>query len=636
MKSTHDVYIEGKRIRLDERQVIGKGGEADIYDIGQGRALKLYKAPEHPDLQTDAAAREAARRRIEEQQQKLRQFPTNLPGGVVAPQMPATADASGQRIVGYTVPLLKDTEVLLRFGDRVFRESGGIDHNAVIAIFRDLHETVTRIHQAGVVIGDFNDLNVLVRLNAGENEVRQAYLIDADSFQFGAFLCRTFTTRFVDPMLCDPQGSSLALDQPPTSGSDWYALGVMLMQCLLYVDPYGGLYKPKDKARRLPHGLRPLHRITVFHPEVCYPKPAIPLAVLPDDLLQWFQQVFERDCREPVARGLLDNMRWTACDTCGMQHAKLHCPSCFHAPPAAVTATITVRGTVTATRVFRTAGIILCATSEQGSLRTLFHENGRLKREDGSVVASCELDPQVRFGIQGDATLLGRQDQLFVIRAGQVTTKLSVETCNGRPVFAANRLHLYWAEAGQLLRDGTHGPEYIGDVLARQTSFWVGSDFGFGFYRAGNLSVAFVFDAKKGGINDSVRLPVLPGQLVDADCVFGADRCWFLTTFQESGQLINRCFAISRAGEVLAGAAAVQGDGSWLGSRLRGKFASVAFLLAPSDEGIVRVVPDGGNLAVTKTFPDTEPFVHGASQLLPAAAGLYVVGPNDIHLLKIQ
>jgi hypothetical protein len=35
-------------------------------------------------------------------------------------------------------------------------------------------------------------------------------------------------------------------------------------------------------------------------------------------------------------------------------------------------------------------------------------------------------------------------------------------------------------------------------------------------------------------------------------------------------------------------------------------------------------------------FPDTEAFVDAASQLLPASDGLYVVGPQDIHLLKIR
>ena len=112
-----------------------------------------------------------------------------------------------------------------------------------------------------------------------------AYLIDADSFQFGPFLCRVFTARFVDPLLCVPDATQLLLHQPHTAASDGYAYTVMLMQCLLFVGPYGGVYRPKDPAHRVPHEARPLHRMTIFHPEVQYPKPAIPYGTLPDELL---------------------------------------------------------------------------------------------------------------------------------------------------------------------------------------------------------------------------------------------------------------------------------------------------------------------------------------------------------------
>ena len=39
--------------------VLGQGGEADVYDLGDGRALKLYKRADHPDVAGDPA-REAA------------------------------------------------------------------------------------------------------------------------------------------------------------------------------------------------------------------------------------------------------------------------------------------------------------------------------------------------------------------------------------------------------------------------------------------------------------------------------------------------------------------------------------------------------------------------------------------------
>lgn len=95
-----------------------------------------------------------------------------------------------------------------------------------------------------------------------------------------------------------------------------------------FVDPYGGIYKPKASSQRILPGARSLHRITIFHPDVHYPKPAIPYWVLPDELLHHFQQVFEQDRRGVFPKSLLDNLRWTHCPTCGQEHARSVCPLC--------------------------------------------------------------------------------------------------------------------------------------------------------------------------------------------------------------------------------------------------------------------------------------------------------------------
>src|SRR6202043_1719255 len=112
-------------------------------------------------------------------QRKLREFPGGLGPSVVAPVELAT-DRSGKRLCGYTMDLIAGAEVLLRYGDPSFRRSGLSGPTAVAAL-ADLHGTVSHLHARGVTIGDFNDLNVLVR-------DRRAFLIDADSFQFGPYL----------------------------------------------------------------------------------------------------------------------------------------------------------------------------------------------------------------------------------------------------------------------------------------------------------------------------------------------------------------------------------------------------------------------------------------------------------------
>ncbi|HBB32376.1 MAG TPA: hypothetical protein DDZ80_17055 [Cyanobacteria bacterium UBA8803] len=612
------IYINGNKIHLDPSQSLGKGGEADVYDIGNGQVVKVFKTPDHPDYQGLPHEQQGARDRLAEHQQKLRQFPQNLPSRTIKPDALVT-DRSGKTVLGYRMQRVNNAQLLLKYSDRKFRQSG-ISPQTVVRIFQDLHQTVAGIHACGVVIGDFNDLNVLV-CNT------QAYLIDADSFQYGGFLCRVFTARFVDPLLCEPQGTTLVWQHPHSKDSDWYAFILMLMQCLLFVDPYGGVYRPKASTQRLPHEARRLHRITVFHPEVVYPKPAIPYKVLPDELLHYFHCCFENDRRGEFPRSLLDNLQWTTCTNCHLEHARDRCPNCTQLTPTPPLS-ILVRGTVTATRVFSTQGVILFATQQGHQLSWLYYEGEEFKREDGTVVLTGELDPQLQFRLHGKTTLIGKQGKLIALHPHQSPSYLAVET------FDANYDSRYWTYNGQLLRDGQLGAEYIGDVLPNQTQFWVGSHFGFGLYRAGNLNVAFVFDAKRQGICDRVKLPTWSGQLIDATCSFSSDRCWFFWTSQQEGRRINRCAVIHPNGTVEASTEIEFGDRSWLAT-LEGKCAANHFLFAATDDGIVRVEPYKSQIVTTKEFPDTEPFVNTNSQIVASQQGLYIINPQEILLLKL-
>ncbi len=622
-----DVYVNKKRVKLNPRYAIGKGGEADVFYIGQGKALKLFKSENHPDYQGLPNEQQAAVERLQIHQQKLRAFPANLPANIIAPEELVT-DKSGNNILGYTMALIQGAEVLLKYGERSFRQ-GGISQQTVVSIFQHLRESVSKLHFAGVVIGDFNDLNVLVKGT-------ETYLIDADSFQFGNFPCQVFTARFVDPILCNPKANQPRLQLAHNPDSDWYAFTVMLMQCLLFVEPYGGVYKPKTPSQKIPHAARPLHRITVFHPQVRYPKPAIPYKVLPDELLHYFHQVFEQDMRGEFPQHLLDNLHWTKCTNCGIEHARSTCPDCTHSVPSAIKSVTVVRGKVTATRLFSIEGIILFATVEKGQLKWLYHHQGQFHREDNSVVLHGDLNPHLQWRIQGKTTFLGYQGQILSFHPDKALERLAVDSYKSQTLFDVNPNHLYWILNGQLQRDNNIGTVHIGEVLPEQTQFWVGSHFGFGFYRAGEINIAFVFDTQKPGINDRVQLPPLQGQLIDAHCTFSQDYCWLFITTQAQGKICYRCVVIQANGFIAATMQAESGEDNWLTTLGKGnRLAMSNFLLAATDEGIIRIQLQQGQLIQTKTFPDTEPFVNSNSQLLAAPKGIYVVNQQLIYQLQI-
>lgn len=627
-----NVYVKNKLITTDPKKSLGQGGEAEVFIIGKDLALKIFKPPSHSDFKDNPHAQKGARMRIAEHQTKLRDFPKKgLPPKVIAPIDLAT-NKDGRIIKGYTMRAVSNCEVLLRFGQKSFRLNAGISNQSIVEIFRDLHPTVSQAHIANFIFGDFNNLNVLVVGN------KELYVIDADSGQFGKYFCRLFTDKFVDPRLCNPNETSPMLVKPHDTDSDWYAFTLMLMESLLFVGPYGGIYNPSDKSKRIKQGQRSLKGITVFEPDVKYPKPATHFSVLPDDLLQWFYKMFKEGQRGVFPIQLLEILRWTKCIDCGAEHARSSCPICKKVAPELVKVVTTVKGTVTATRIFETRkGIILNAAFQGKKLYWLYHEDGQFKREKGEVVTKGDLSSGMRFKVRRDDTLIAKGDTLITFSPGKLTPeKLSVDTFVNLPMFDTNKDSRFWTDAGKLLKDGPFDTyETVGDVLQNQTLFWVGSKFGFGFYRAGELSVAFVFDAKSKGINDNVQLPPIRGQLIDTTCSFSNYYCWFFITTRSGGKTINQCFVIKAGGSVVAFAEAEEGDGSWL-SGIRGMCAAGNFLLSATDEGIVRVEVRSDRIVQTAEFPDTEPFVDSDCHLYPGSGGIYVRRNKEIYLLEIS
>ncbi len=619
------VTVNGQPVRLLPSMVIGKGGEADIYKLPKGKVLKLFKRPDDPDYAGQPAAQAGAMQRLKTHQTKLPAFPADLPPEVIAP-LALAYDAPGH-IAGYTMPFVAGMEPLMSLGRRDWRESNGLDGNHVIDVFRTLAETVSAIHGANVVIGDFSDLNVLTALDS------RIALVDADSMQFGAFMCQTYTNRFVDPLQCAPD--QLALTRPHTMDSDWYAYFVMLLQSLLYVGPYGGVHRPKT-GPRLQHDKRVLGRITVLSPDVIYPKPAIPLTTLPDDLLQCMEQVFVHDTRGQFPRTLLDSLRWTTCATCGLTHARARCPQCQM--PGTPMPVMTVRGNVTAREVFRTSGHILQAVFHGSVIRYLYQEKGEVLREGGRRIMSATDAKRQRLRIQRDNTVTAGPTVLRFYDANDLETgRHVVESYRDRlPMFDTNSTTTVWIQNGQLVSAGRYGPVYIGDILSNQTLVWTGEHFGLGFYQAGQLTRTFVFRPGVRGINDRVDIGPIAGQITDATCTFANEYAWLLLAVSDGGVLKHRCFVIDMRGNVLATAEAEQGSDSWLGRSIRGHMAVGSSLFVATDDGIVRVECTGGAINVATTFAGTEPFVDSHTYLVPGQGGIHAVSSTTITLLQIN
>lgn len=617
------VYVQGQPLHLSPQKRIDRGGEAYIYDLGNGRVAKLLKRPSDPEYASNKGAQEGAKKRALEYKSKLAAFPKGLPSQIVAPVEPIHSDwigADGKHplVIGYTMPHIRNAEQLKRYRDQRYRAQESVDGNQVIELFEQLHGLVQALHAAGVVIGDFNDANVLVANN-------RAFLVDTDSMQFGSFPCRGFTARFLDPLCSEP--TRLELKHLHNKGSDWYAFSNMLFQSLLCVGPYDGLHRPKA-GPRLQHNPRVLQRLTIFNKEVVYPKAAVPYQVLPDELLEYFHRLYEQDVRGVFPLALLENTRWTKCTKCGMVHARLRCPSC--ATPSPTAKRRPGRGSVTATKVFQTKGRLLSVVFQEKQLRYLYHENGLLRREDGSKLVHGSLSPGYRCMICQDTTIVAEGNTVGVLQPHMAPKRITVETYRKRPMIDTNAHHYYWIQNGQLLRASRAGTEALGSVLKGRTTFRVGERFGLGVSRPNQPAQSitlFVFSHDKRGRRHQVQLPAMAGQLARSWCFMSSQLAWFFMALKVQGQLENHCYVVDEHGSIVAQAVSKQ-ESDWLTVGLHGRFAAGKSLFGPTDNGIVRITPDNGSLRVTRTFPDTIPFVNSASVLRPGDGGIHVVSKD--------
>ncbi|MEO8707174.1 MAG: hypothetical protein ABI867_44515 [Kofleriaceae bacterium] len=323
--SSREVYIDGKRVRLAPAQLVGQGGEAEVYDLGDGRVLKWWKPVDHPDFDGLPDAQAAAARRLAEQPAKLRALPGNLPAAVVTPC--GLALDRKQAVVGYLMTKVTG-EPLHAYGEPRWRRDHAIRGADVVAILVALHDALAGLHRAGVVVGDCNDLNVLVDGN-------RVHLIDVDSYQYGGFTCPMFSERFLDPRLVAANGALAPHDRD----SDWFAFAVMTLRSLLGVGPWGGVHQPSNPTLRCPPPARAQRRISVFAPDIIYPRAARPVAILPDAMLEPLRAIFESDRRGEFPRALLERLRLRDCSACGEEHGRVKCPACqaqAYVPPVRV------------------------------------------------------------------------------------------------------------------------------------------------------------------------------------------------------------------------------------------------------------------------------------------------------------
>lgn len=632
-----EAYLGGRRWALDPRLLLGEGGEAEVYGLPDGRALKVFKPPEHADFTGRPEDAEAARARLQEHQRKLRAFPAGLPERVVVPEELAT-DRSGRRVVGYAMRRVAPARPLSACWDPALR-SAELDVRAVLAVFADLQRSLGALHARGVVVGDLNAQNLLIQPGA-------AYLIDADSYTLPGFPCRVYTERVVDPLRCDPAATRPVPCAPATAASDWYALAVLLFRALLLVDPWGGVHRPAPPELGVAAAARPLRGPTVLGRHVLYPKAALPPAVLPEQTLRWFMAVLRDGVREPPPPHLLDPGAFLRCASCGIQHARRACPQCATTvgrsagpSPAAPNAPSAGRRKIFVGHELLPGhtDALLAATVEGGRPRWLVRRGDGLYREDGRCVAHGLGTRPWTVGLVGADTVLLRGTQAVVLSPGAPPERLEVDPApeHGGASMVAAGGRLLWLGGGALLRAGRFGPQRLGDVLPGRTALWSGAELGLVLTRAGSVRRTLLIDPGRRGLLE-VPWPQLPsGRWLHAGACCSARQVWLWVLAERDASEELRLFVIGADARTRASASWSAGEGPPTGGLL-GAAATDDGLLVPTDEGLQRWELQGHDVRLADVYEGAGSLRGSGVRVLAEGRRLYLAKQRSLRSLELR
>ncbi len=600
------VVIDGKKVKLDNRDVIGMGGEATIFKYN-GQALKLYRTPD--------AVRD---KKIRAMLPKTK----SLPNTVIAPQN-LVLDSRSKQALGFTMRLLDTGYVEVRqLASKKHRAMTGLTTRDVARLFIHAAQTLADIHHAGMVVGDLNDLNVMYR---GDEMV----YIDVDSFQFDNHPCMVGTEAFLDPLLYN---LNLAAQPHFTTDNDWYSFAVLLFKSLLLTHPYGGVH---PVVGLLPY--RAMQRISVLHPEVLYPRIAYTPDILSDDLGQVFDHWFSQGKRGAFPLAILIDyvhtlMECPSCHELYPSHRK-RCPHCSAVIPTAAATNVRT--------LFTTPGSFVAWHITPSGGRFIAHEQGKAMLyvlEGDTITKKMKLFdamPHADYAFVGDLLVVSTEpdspELLIVDTSGEKIVPLLKTTTgrfgNGERVFGGGGDAVYRLANGYLMRGqfryGQLLEQAVTAISEDQTWLRVSPDGDnvFGFFRVLDNYTYWLLHKQK---RVDLKLPPLAADefVIETAVRFTDYGITVLRLTQQQGVEQVRVDEVDFSGKAYH--AFITKDVA-LYTPLDAPAAGKHALLLATDKGIVREMV---NTRVKTTFLQTERVIQQGNRLFPYQQGLLMLNTS--------
>ena len=642
------VRIDQTTVETDRCPEIGSGGEAVVCKIiasavmagpllPPNLVLKRYRRSDDRLYAGSQAQAKAAEARHAYIQSKLRCVPwCTLPVGVVRP-MTLALDPATQLIAGFMMPFVAGASLEI-FRDPQTAGRTLIARNLVIEKLRQLHELLVALHRAHFMVGDLNPRNVIVPRWA-----TPVWLVDPDSIGHRGppeFPCYAFTVEFVDPTICEIGPNDLlrlAQGKSYSAASDWFSFMAIAMTFLTGAGPYDGVHVAKPGGWPTSEEERMLGGISVLSPGVLYPSGPIGHGLFPEELIHVLVRAFEHKERVPMPFGLLEDLRWVTCTSCGLAHARTVCPK--GCKPVAV-ARAAPKVTKIEIRETVVQGEILAAASH-GRLRLLVRTSNDILYREGNQQLRELFDPWASYRICGITTAITKGDELRLLIPNRAERRFPTDGARAH-VCDTNATNVFWLYNGQVHRDGVLKPSKIGVPLGGRPALFVGDTFGLVLQEDVRASPgqprwrAYVFAADGNTLCPVQNFPDVTESMTVVSVAFAEKQCWLrFAGAQQGAQTLLWNVVIGNDGSVKAAACATVGSCTWL-SPVGGGVALRGSLLQITSRGIVRVTVEHARCVEKELIPDTAQLAaQGWLELLLAPAGLYLVRKNGFsHLVS--
>jgi len=258
--SSISVWKNGVQIKLTDKDFLTSGGEGSIYKKNN----EIYKVY----LQS-----------IDSQYVKKLSMLSVLDKPNIIRPLDILYHNQSSIPVGFSMQYADNSEVLAKLFTTSFQNRNNIDNSMISTIIENMVSTIQFIHDKKVLIVDGNELNYLV----SKSDFKTVYFIDVDAYQIAGF-----PAKVIMPSIRDYQSSSF------TELTDWFSFAVISFQMYTGIHPFKGTH-PKYPANDLKGRMQ--NNISVFNKEVSLPKPVRDIDSIPDNLREWYFNLFEKGKR---------------------------------------------------------------------------------------------------------------------------------------------------------------------------------------------------------------------------------------------------------------------------------------------------------------------------------------------------